>query len=186
MLFFNILSLFTATAVAINVILYIVDEDHLCPTSGVVLVCNNIQIGFCCTTSEFTDFPTTVVEGISTDPTDEQVAVAFAQVGNTRCGRVCESELSQNNVCMTCIVNGEDVISGGGWNVLPRADESTEALSDCKGSVQPDELKYQGRSYNVFHDVPESISAQLIDLVKRNVDVADFPAHLSQYEKKGT
>ncbi|UKZ60989.1 uncharacterized protein TrAtP1_002262 [Trichoderma atroviride] len=186
MLFLNNLLLFTTAALAVNVIIFIVDDDHDCPDDETVLVCNDIDLGICCTNTAFTDFPTLQVAGLNTDPTAGEVAIAFSQSGNNRCGVSCDSAFAENNACLSCVVNDVDTISGGGWNVLPAADESTESLSACKSSVDPDELKYQGRSYNIYHDVPASVSAQLIDLVKKNVDVADFPAHLSQYEKKGT
>lgn len=184
-MFLNNLLLFTTTTLAVNVILFIVDEDHNCPSGETVLVCNDIGLGICCTSS-ITDLPTAQVAGLDTDPTAREVAIAFQESTSSKCGVSCDSAFAENNACLSCVVNGIDTIGGAGWNVLPSADESTESLSACKSSVQPDELKYQGRSYNIYHDVPANISAQLIDLVKSKVDVADFPAHLSQYEKKGT
>ncbi|PON29107.1 hypothetical protein TGAM01_v202215 [Trichoderma gamsii] len=184
MLFLNNLLLFTTAALAVNVIIFIVDDDHNCPANETVLVCNDIDLGICCTSTDFTDFPTLQVAGLSTVPNAGNVAIAFSQSGDNRCGVSCDTAFAENNACLSCVVNDADTISGGGWNILPRGDESTESLSVCTGSVEPDELKYQGRSYNIYHDVPASISAQLVDLVRKNVDVADFPAHLSQYEKK--
>lgn len=161
------------------------DDDHECPANETVLICNDIGLGICCTSTDFTDFPTLQVTGLDDDPTFGEVAIAFSQSGSNRCGVSCDSAFAENKACLSCVVNGADNISGGGWNVIPRADESTEPLSACTGSVEPDELNYQGRSYNIYHDVPASVSAQLVDLVRKNVDVADFPTHLSQYEKKG-
>ncbi|KAL7892759.1 hypothetical protein HDV64DRAFT_273100 [Trichoderma sp. TUCIM 5745] len=168
-LFLNNLLLFTTAALAVNVIIFIVDEDHDCPSGESTLVRNDIDLGVCCTSTQATDFPTLQVAGLDTDPTAREVAIAFSASGSNRCGVSCDSSFAENNACLSCVVNGADTISGGGWNVLPSADESTESLSACKSSVEPDEL-----------------NAQLIDLVKKKVDVADFPAHLSQYEKKGT
>lgn len=162
-------------------IIFIFDEDHDCPANETSLICNDIEIGVCCFGSESTDFPTLQVSGLDTDPTSANVAIAFSLSGDNRCGVACDSAFAENNACLDC----DGFISGGGWNILPSEGESTESLSSCTSSIEPDELKYQGRSYNIYHDVPASISAELIDLVKKNIDVSDFPEHLSQYEKKG-
>lgn len=180
MLFFYNLLLLAATALAVNVIIFIVDDDHDCPDDETVLICSDIGIGICCTSSDFTGFPSVQVAGLSTDPTDGNLAIAFSAVGNNRCGSVCDSDFAQNNACLSC---GENGISGGGWNIIPVKEQSTESLSSCTGSVKPDELKYQGRSYKIYHDVPENITAELIDLVNNKTDVSDFPAYLAQYEK---
>ncbi|PTB44881.1 hypothetical protein M441DRAFT_53968 [Trichoderma asperellum CBS 433.97] len=180
MLFFHNLLLLTTTAVAVNVIIFIVDSNHNCPNDETVLICSDIGRGICCTSTEFTGFPSLQVAGISTQPQDGNLAIAFSESGDNRCGVTCDSAFAENNACLTC---GNDGISGGGWDIIPVKEQSMESLSSCTGSVKPDELRYQGRSYRIYHDVPENITAELIDLVNKKTNVADFPAHLAQYEK---
>jgi hypothetical protein len=78
----------------------------------------------------------------------------------------------------------DDNITGGGWNLIPAREEpSTKSLSACTSSVLADELRYKGRSYNIFHAVPEDISIELINMAKNNTELADILESFSKYEK---
>lgn len=183
MLLFKSLLFFISTALAVDVLLFIVDSELDCSDDDDALICTDIGIGVCCMSSAVTDFPSAQVQGLSPQPNDGNIGIAFETSSNNACGTACDSAFSVANPCLVC----DDNISGAGWNLIPvRKERSTESLSACTSSVLADKLRYKGRLYNIYHDVPEDISAELINMAKNNTKLADIPERFSGYEAKGT
>ena len=138
-------------------------------TGTSAVTCTNIAAGVCCNTPGTPQIFSSLFNGLPLPAGQGIVYQTGPQCGGTSCNAGSGLDL-----CLSC---GSTVITGAEWiNPSSKRDTSTTC-------VNPDHAQIDSHWFNVYSDVPDDASGQLVDLAQAgNATYADVPQDLLQYE----